>query len=84
MHLRTSCSALLAGLAVAAAQFSIPVKSTALKPGEGCQIKWNTKGLQGPLSINLVPTDSLGSSIVAQRIAGPSRSLAYRARGCSC
>ncbi|KND90103.1 hypothetical protein TOPH_05197 [Tolypocladium ophioglossoides CBS 100239] len=69
MRLGTSCSALLAGLTAVAAQFSFPVASTALKPGERCQIKWNTKGLRGPLSITLVPTDALGSSIAAQRIA---------------
>ncbi|POR31277.1 Uncharacterized protein TPAR_08483 [Tolypocladium paradoxum] len=69
MHLWTRCSALLAGLTGVAAQFSFPVASTALKRGERCQIRWNTKGLQGPLSINLIPSDSLGSNIVAQRIA---------------
>lgn len=45
----------------AAGQFIFPEASSSLQLNQAIQIRWNTAGLQGPLSINLVPAS--GSAI---------------------
>lgn len=54
----------------ATAQFSSPSKSSSLEVGKQIDIKWNTEGLQAPISINLVPGGVAGQTVIAQQVAG--------------
>lgn len=65
----------LAGAGLAAGQFVFPTGSTRLNAREQCTIRWNTDGLQAPLSINLVPggvdgANGGGGNAVTEKIAG--------------
>lgn len=66
----------LAGAGLAAGQFVFPTGSTRLNAREQCTIRWNTDGLQAPLSINLVPggvdgaNGGGGGNAVTEKIAG--------------
>ena len=63
--------AVLVGAAGAAAQFTNPTSSSRLDIGQAIQIRWNTNGLQAPLSISLVPGGTvIRQDVVLQQIAG--------------
>lgn len=53
------------------AQFIFPDASSSVQINQAIQIRWNTAGLQAPLSINLVPAGTaIRQDIVLQQVAG--------------
>lgn len=73
-----SIFAVAASASAAAAQFIFPDAGSSLQVNKAIQIRWNTAGLQAPISINLVPAGTaIRQDVVLQQVAGTSRFSFY-------